>query len=142
MTKGMKSLTLDSDEVIVVFDAECVLCSANAQFILNHDHRKRIVLASMQGKYGSALYRKHGIDPSNPETLIVVKSGRLCRNSDAIFSIYSALGWPWRTALILKIIPRFLRDPVYLLIARNRYRWFGKRESCWLPSTEYADRVI
>ncbi len=127
---------------VIVFDAECVLCSANAQFVLKHDREKHFLLASMQGEYGSALYREHDIDPDNPETLIVVQNGKLLRNSDAIIAIYSGLGWPWRMAAMLKSVPRFLRDPVYLWIARNRYKIFGKRDSCWLPAPEYRDRMI
>ena len=128
--------------LVVVFDAECVLCSANTQFILKHDHQKRFLLASMQDEYGSALYRENGIDPANPETLVVKEGDRLHRNSDAVLTIYQNLGWPWKIVALLKLVPRFLRDPVYLLIARNRYRVFGKRETCWLPAPEYRDRML
>ena len=96
----------------------------------------------MQGEYGSQLYREHGIDSTNPETLIVVEHGKLYRNSDAIIRIYELIGWPWKAVIALKLIPRSLRDPVYLWIARNRYRIFGERDQCWLPSAEHVDRVI
>ena len=128
---------------IIVFDAQCVLCSANAQFVLRHDRRGHFRLASMQGEVGSALYRRFGIDPGNPESLIVVDGGRLYRDSEAILAIYGGLGWPWRAlAVIVRVVPRFLRDPVYRWIARHRYRLFGRREVCWVPSAEYAERVL
>jgi predicted DCC family thiol-disulfide oxidoreductase YuxK len=133
---------LRSDGPIIVFDAMCVLCSANAQFVLKYDGRGRYRLASMQGEVGAALYRKFGIDPSNPETLVVVEGDTALRDSDAILSIYENLGWPWRALGVLRIVPRVLRDPVYLLIARNRYRFFGKREACWLPDPVQAKRVL
>jgi predicted DCC family thiol-disulfide oxidoreductase YuxK len=120
----------------------CVLCSANAQFVLKHDRHGRYRLASMQGEVGAALYRKFGIDPSNPETLVVVEGDTALRDSDAVLSIYENLGWPWRAFGMLRIVPRFLRDPVYLLIARNRYRIFGQREACWLPHPDQAKRVL
>lgn len=127
---------------IIVFDAECVLCSANAQFVLRHDRRGRFRLASMQGEVGAGLYRRFGIDPGAPETLIVVTGDRALRDSAAIFAIWSGLGWPWRALTVLSLVPRFVRDPVYRLIARNRYRIFGKRETCWIPSPEQASRVL
>lgn len=129
-------------KAIVVFDAECILCSSNAQFILKHDHQRQFLLAPMQGDYGSALYRKYDIDPANPETLIVVRGDALLRNSDAVLAIYAGLGWPWKLAAMAKLLPNFLRDPIYLLIARNRYRLFGKRDTCWLPAPEFQDRML
>ena len=127
---------------IIVFDAECVLCSANAQFVLRHDRRGRFRLASMQGEVGAGLYRRFGIDPAAPETLIVVTGDRALRDSAAIFAIWSGLGWPWRGLTVLRLVPRFVRDPFYRLIARNRYRIFGKRETCWIPSPKQASRVL
>lgn len=127
---------------IIVFDAECVLCSANAQFILTNDRSGHFRLASMQGEAGAALYRAFGIDPANPETLIVVTDGRALRNSDALLAIWSGLGWPWRALAALRIVPRFVRDPACRFVARNRYRLFGKRDSCWLPAPEYANRIL
>jgi predicted DCC family thiol-disulfide oxidoreductase YuxK len=127
---------------IIVFDAECILCSANAQFVLSHDVNKRFRLASMQGDFGAALYRRFGIDPANPDSIIVVDGERMLRDSDAVLAIYAGLGWPWKALSIFRIVPRFIRDPLYLMIARNRYRLFGKRESCWLPSAEFRDRLL
>lgn len=127
---------------IILFDAECVLCSANAQFVLSHDRQKRFRLASMQGQVGSALYRRFGIDPANPDSIIVVDGDRMQRDSDAVLSIYAGLGWPWKAFSVFRLVPRVLRDPLYLLIARNRYRLFGKRDSCWLPAPEFRDRLL
>ncbi len=127
---------------IILFDAECILCSANAQFVLTQDRKKRFRLASMQGEVGSALYRRFGIDPANPDSIIVVEGDRMVRDSDAVLAIYAGLGWPWKALTIFRLIPRFIRDPLYLTIARNRYRIFGRRDSCWLPSAEYRDRLL
>ena len=127
---------------IIVFDAECLLCSANAQFVLNHDRKGRFLLASMQGEAGSALYRRFGIDPADPDTLIVVEGDRVRRDSDAILAIWVGLGWPWRAGAIFRLVPRLLRDPVYRYVARNRYRLFGKRDTCWLPDPAFRDRML
>jgi len=132
----------DAAGPIILFDAECILCSANAQFVLSHDRKKRFRLASMQGEVGAALYRSFGIDPANPDSIIIVDGDRMLRDSDAVLAIYAGLGWPWKALSVFRLIPSFLRDPLYLFIARNRYRIFGKRDSCWLPAPEYRDRLL
>jgi len=127
---------------IIVFDALCVLCSANAQFVLRHDRHGHFRLASMQSVAGAELYRRFGIDPANPDTLIVVDGDRAIRDSDAVLAIWSGLGRPWRLLGLLRFVPRGLRDPAYRWIARHRYRLFGKRDTCWLPTTEQASRLL
>jgi predicted DCC family thiol-disulfide oxidoreductase YuxK len=127
---------------VIVFDAQCVLCSANAQFVLKHDRREHFRLASMQGEVGAGLYRRFGIDPTDPESIILVDGDAVKRDSDAVLAIYAGLGWPWRAATAFRLVPRFLRDPIYRWIARNRYRLFGRRETCWLPTPEQARRVL
>lgn len=127
---------------IILFDAECVLCSANAQFVLKHDHAQRFKLASMQSEAGASLFRKFGLDPKDPTSIIVVTGEIAQRDSDAVLAIYAGLGWPWKALAAIRIVPRSLRDPLYRWIARNRYRIFGKRETCWVPPPDYADRVL
>ena len=127
---------------IILFDAQCVLCSANARFILRHDRARRFRLASMQSEVGAGLFRRHGLDPADPDTIIVVDGDQALRDSDAVIAIYAGLGWPWRVAGAARIVPRALRDPVYRWVARHRYRLFGKRATCWLPRPEDADRVL
>ncbi|HEX8225262.1 MAG TPA: thiol-disulfide oxidoreductase DCC family protein [Allosphingosinicella sp.] len=132
----------EPERPVIVFDSICMLCSANARFILRHDRRRHFRLASMQSEAGAALYRRFGIDPADPETLILVENGRARRDSDAVLAIWSGLGWPWRAAGIARIVPAALRDPLYRWVARNRYRWFGRRDTCWLPGPELADRFL
>jgi predicted DCC family thiol-disulfide oxidoreductase YuxK len=127
---------------IVVFDAMCVLCSANAQFILKHDRKRHFRLASMQNEVGASLYRRFGIDPADPESIIVVDGEKLYRDSDAVIAIYYGLGGFWRLIGLGRLVPHFIRDPLYRWVARNRYRLFGRRESCWIPSREQADRIL
>lgn len=127
---------------IIVFDAECVLCSANARFVLRHDRHGVFRLASMQGEAGLALYRQFGIDPANPETMIVLRGGEALRDSDAVLAIWRGLGWPWKAAAAFGVVPRGLRDPLYRWVARNRYRWFGRREVCWAPDPRWRERML
>lgn len=127
---------------IIVFDDVCVLCSANARFVLRFDRANHFLLASMQGEVGAALYRRFGIDPSDPDTLIIVDSNRALRDSDAVLAIWDGLGWPSLAVCIFRLVPRVLRDTVYRWVARNRYHIFGKREACWAPTPEQRLRVL
>ena len=127
---------------IILFDAECVLCSANARFVLTHDTAGVFRLASMQGEVGAALCRRHGMNPRNPSSLLVVEADRVRQDSDAVLSIYERLGFPWRVLGVLRIVPGIFRDPLYRWVARNRYRLFGKRETCWVAPPEYRDRLL
>ncbi len=127
---------------IIVFDAVCVLCSANAQFVLRFDDQKKFRLAAMQSPVGEQLYRENDMDPRDPDTLIVVDGEKVWRDSAAILFIWNGLGWPWRAATIFRLVPEKLRDPIYRWIARNRYRLFGQRQSCWLPDPKDAHRLL
>lgn len=134
---------MSSDErPIIVFDSICPLCSAQVQFILSHDRQRRYRLAPMQGAAGMALYRRFGIDPADPDTFLLVEDGKAMRDSDAVIAILRGLGGPWRAAGMARIVPRALRNRLYRWVARNRYRLFGRRSTCWVPSAEDRDRLL
>jgi predicted DCC family thiol-disulfide oxidoreductase YuxK len=130
------------EQALLVFDGECVLCSANAAFVLKHDRRLRFRLTAAQGELGQALYRHFGLSTLDYESLLLVQNGVMRRDSDAVLAMLVELGWPWRALGIARLMPPPLRDGLYRLIARNRYRLFGKRESCWVPDAHVRDRVI
>ena len=127
-------------EPLIVFDGHCVLCSANARFVLRHDRKHHFRLTTGQSETGRAVQRHFSVDAD--ATIIVVEGGRALVRSDAMLAIAHGLGWPWRAAALFRLAPRILRDPVYNLVARNRYRWFGRRETCWLPDPADADRIL
>jgi predicted DCC family thiol-disulfide oxidoreductase YuxK len=127
---------------IILFDAECVLCSRNAQFVLSHDKAAMFRLASMQGTVGAALYREHGMDPRQPISILLIDGSHVRQDSDAVLAIYEGLGFPWRLAGVLRVVPAGVRDLVYRWVARHRYRLFGKRATCWLPPPQYRDRLL
>ena len=127
---------------LIVFDGECVLCSRTAQFVLKRDKARRFRFTTAQGGTGQRLYRELGLEADAFETMIVVRGGRALTESDAALAIASGLGWPWRAAAAARIVPRPLRDAAYRLVARNRYRWFGRRDSCWVPDEGMRDRIV
>ena len=128
--------------LILIFDGDCVLCSANARFVLQHDKRGLFRLAAMQGEAGAALMRDTGVDAGNPDTIILIDGARVRRESDAVIAIFEKLGWPWRMAGAARLIPARLRDAAYRWIARNRYRLFGRKNQCFVPRKEWEDRLL
>jgi predicted DCC family thiol-disulfide oxidoreductase YuxK len=127
---------------VILFDGLCVLCSRGAWFVLKHDRRGRFRLAAMQSEAGAALCLRFGVDAIDPATMLLIENGQALRMSNAVFGICSGLGWPWRAFGLFRIVPRPLRDAVYRLVARNRYRWFGRRETCRVPDGRWKDRML
>jgi predicted DCC family thiol-disulfide oxidoreductase YuxK len=126
---------------IVLFDGVCNLCNGSVQFIIRRDPKARFRFASLQSTVGERLRGELGIDPTL-DSVLLVEDGRWYKESDAALRIAHGLGGPWKALGIFRLIPTFLRDRAYRLIARNRYRWFGKQETCWLPTPELRGRFL
>jgi predicted DCC family thiol-disulfide oxidoreductase YuxK len=120
---------------IVYFDGVCNLCNRFVDFLIRHDRKRRYRFASLQGETARRRLPPALTGP-NAETIVLEQDGELRFRSDAAIAILSGLGGAWRAAATLRIFPRALRDWVYDWIARNRFRWFGKRESCRVPTFE------
>ena len=127
---------------VVVFDGVCLLCSRWVGFISKRDREQRFRFAPMQGATGGSLLRQHGLDPDDPLSLLVVDESGAWTDSEAILRVVSTFGGAWRMAAILRVVPRAWRDAAYRVLARNRYRWFGRRESCLVPTPELRARFI
>ncbi len=119
--------------MIVVFDAKCLLCNAWVQFLLQHDRKQTFKFASIQGEAGRQLLAAEGLDVEGLQTLLLVDNGRAWQHTAAIFRVLSALGGLWRLVWLAWLVPSFIRDPLYRLVARNRYWIFGRADSCLLP---------
>lgn len=129
-------------ERIIVFDGVCHFCNGWVQFLLRHDRSARLYFAPMQGECGRQLLLEQGMDASDPSTFLLLRDGKIHTQSDAALRILADLGWPWRAAAMLRILPTTLRDAGYRILARNRYRWFGKRDACMVPSEEQRSRFL
>lgn len=132
----------DAGGAIVVFDGVCVLCSGWVGFLLRHDHARQFRFAAMQGEAGRRLLDAHGLDPDDPMSFLLLDATGARTDSDAIIAVLARLGGVWRIAAALRALPRGLRDAAYRRLARNRYRWFGKREACHLPSAAERERFL
>lgn len=128
-------------QTVVLFDGVCNLCSASVQFLLRHDRNGVFQFASQQSPVGHALLARHGVH-ANLGSIVLIQGEQVFTESDAALRIARQLPWPWRLAWGLRVVPRFLRDGAYRVVARSRYRVFGKREACWLPSPEWRERFL
>lgn len=126
----------------VVFDGVCVFCSAWVRFLLKRDRQQRFRFAAIQSAAGRALLIRHGIDPDDPISFLLVDEAGAFTDSTAVLRIVTQLGGVWRLAGAFYAVPRPLRDGIYRFVARRRYRWFGKRESCFVPTPETAHRFL
>lgn len=127
---------------LIVFDDVCVLCAGFVQWVIRHDPEARFRFTSAQGPLGQALYRDLGLDPVRFETNLLVVEGMAYGKLAGVIEIATRLGGIWRAAVVLRALPAWLADWIYDRIARNRYALFGKRDVCWTPSPDLADRVI
>lgn len=129
------------DDGVILYDGVCVLCSDWVRFVAKRDVARRFRFTPIESPYGRHLAEALGIDPADPDTNAVILDGHALRRSDAALAVVSTLpGWGWVSAL--HFVPRAARDVVYTLIARNRYRLFGRRDACYLGETSFADRII
>lgn len=128
--------------MIVVFDAQCLLCNGWVQFLLRYDRREVFQFASIQGATGHRLLAQEGLQVQGLDTLLLVDGNRSWQHTAAIFRVLDALGWPWRLAWIGWLVPSFIRDPLYRLVARNRYWIFGRSETCILPPQNHQRRFL
>ncbi len=128
--------------MIVVYDAQCLLCSRWVRFLLKHDRREVFRFASIQGRNGQALLAKAGLQVDGLQTLLLVEGDRAWQHTAAILRVLHALGWPWRAAWLGWLVPARLRDAAYRLIARNRYRIFGRSQVCLVPPQGHSQRFL
>jgi predicted DCC family thiol-disulfide oxidoreductase YuxK len=129
------------DDDVILYDGVCVFCSRWIRFIAARDEAKRFRFTVIQSAYGTRLAQAFGIDPDDPDTNAVIHGGVAYFKSDAALTVLSNLpGWAWTRALFA--VPKQLRNPVYNLIATNRYRIFGKYDACFIPDADMKARVM
>jgi predicted DCC family thiol-disulfide oxidoreductase YuxK len=132
----------DVDSGIVLFDGVCNLCVGSVQFILRRDRRGYYRFAALQSPVGQRLVRQHGIPLPADESVVLIEGGRVWTHSEAALRIARRLGGLWPLLGVLAVVPRPLRDRVYAWIAAHRYRWFGRRDACWVASPQTRERFL
>ncbi|MBG8555291.1 thiol-disulfide oxidoreductase DCC family protein [Hymenobacter guriensis] len=130
---------------IILFDGVCNLCNGFVQFIIRHDAAGYFRFAALQSAEGQALLAAHGISLpalSDPDSVVLVADGQAYQHSTAVLRIARRLGGIWPVLAIGLLVPRAWRDAAYRLVARNRYRWFGRQEACLLPTPALKSRFL
>jgi len=126
---------------IIFYDDVCVICNGFVNLILRVDRRERFYFAPLLGETARKILPPLADDPSKWSMVYVDEAG-IHDQSAASLEVYRRLGGPWRLLSLARLVPRWIRDPVYRVIARNRYRWFGKRETCRIPTAEEKARFL
>lgn len=134
-----KNLSLSKP--LILFDGFCHLCDGFVQFILKHDSKEQFLFAPLQSQSAEAFFIDLKIPTSFKNSVVLIEGTRYFTESTAVLRIASRLDFPWKFLGSLKIIPRFVRDPAYRFIAKNRYRWFGKKQTCFVSQdrTRFLD---
>jgi predicted DCC family thiol-disulfide oxidoreductase YuxK len=131
-----------NDQSVVLFDGVCNLCNSSVNFLLDRDKNDHFRFGSLQSKEGEALLNEYSIDREDTESVILIENGKAFAYSTAALRIARGLGGIWSLGYVFIVIPKFIRDPLYKLIAKNRYRMFGKREMCRMPTPEERAKFI
>lgn len=127
---------------IVLFDGHCNLCNKSVQFILERERKSDLYFASLQSDFGQTLLKAHGYPDDFVGSVLFFDGEKMFEQSRAALKIAKHLKFPWSMVRIFWIVPNFLRDVIYRYIAKNRLRWFGQTESCWVMTPEYKARFL
>lgn len=134
--------TTETDAPILLFDGVCNLCNGAVQTLIKIDKQGVFRLAALQSDAGQALLRKFGLPEKGFKTFVLVEDDAVFTRSDAVIEIGRYLGGAWRLLRVLKIVPRPARDFIYDIISENRYKWFGKRPACMIPTPDIKRRFL
>lgn len=137
-----KVMATNTEKPVLIFDGVCELCNASVDFILKWEKKPELLFTANQNPPGRALLQQFGEDPDAVSTVFLVQNGKLYKRSTAALRLARLLRFPWFLAYGFIIVPPFIRDWVYKIIANNRYRWFGKKETCRIPTAEEMARFL
>ena len=133
---------MKEDKPIILFDGVCNFCDASINFIIRQDKKTVFRFAALQSKAGQELLEKYDLPQTEINSFILIDRGKVYNRSAAGFKVYGKLPWYWKWTQIFWIVPRFIADAVYDFIAKNRYKWFGKKEECMIPTPEVRNRFL
>jgi predicted DCC family thiol-disulfide oxidoreductase YuxK len=127
---------------IILFDGVCNLCNSSVQFVLKKDKQKKFLFASLQGKTGQEILRRFSLPANDFNSFVLAEGNKYYTRSTAVLRMLKLLGGGWKFFYGFIIVPGFIRDAIYNRIARNRYKWYGKKEECWIPTPELRERFL
>lgn len=127
---------------LLLFDGVCNLCNGTVRFVIRHDQKQLFRFAPLQSAAAQAILRNHGLDTTRLTSLVYFRKGRVLVRSSAALHVARDLGGAWRIAFAFILVPRWMRDAFYNLVARKRYRWFGRQDHCMVPSRKLRGRFL
>ena len=127
---------------VSLFDGICNFCNAGVNFIIRHDRKRVFRFAALQSEAGQKILHHFNLPKEGFDSFVLIDNGRAYKKSTAGLKVYNKLPWYWKWTQLGWIAPRFVRDAVYDFIARNRYKWFGKKEKCMLPTVDVKNRFL
>ncbi len=127
---------------ILLFDGVCNLCNQTVQFIIEQDKKNIFRFAALQSEYGQNMLKKHQLFDNQLNSVVLIYKNKTYTHAAAPLEVLRLLGGFWQFGYIFKLVPSFFSNMVYRWIARNRYKWFGAKESCWLPTAELKSRFL
>ena len=134
---------LEHNKQLILFDGVCNLCNSSVQFVIKRDKKDRFRYAALQSEIGQQIIEKFHIDTSKTDSIILYSNDKgISYKSTAALKIASNLGFPTNILSIFLIIPAFIRNVVYDFIAKNRYKWYGKKDHCMIPTTELRSKFL
>lgn len=141
-TPSEQPVALPSEQGVILFDGVCNFCNGSVNFIIDHDPQAYFRFAALQSDAGQQILAHFNLPRSDFDTMIVIEKGQVYQKSTAALHVARRLSFPWSLGGLGLIIPRFLRDLGYSLIARNRYKWFGKQDQCRIPTPAIRARFL
>ena len=127
---------------VILFDGVCNLCNSSVNWIIDHDKQNQFKFASLQSVYGQNTVKQLGLQDNYMSTVVFEDNGKAYLRSDAALQILKQLGGVYSLAVVFYIVPSFVRDFFYKIVANNRYKWFGKKESCRIPTAELKSKFL
>jgi predicted DCC family thiol-disulfide oxidoreductase YuxK len=133
---------MSKEKKIVLFDGVCNLCNAGVQLLIKHDKKNQFLFTSLQGKTGQEYLKQFNLPHDSFNSFLLVEEDKFYDRSTGVLRIMKHLGSVWQLAYVLIIVPKFIRDGIYNFIAKRRYRWFGKKEACWVPTPTLKEKFL
>ncbi len=127
---------------VILFDGVCNLCNSSVNWIIDHDKQNQFKFASLQSVYGQNTVKQLGLQDNYMSTVVFEDNGKAYLRSDAALQILKQLGGVYSLAVVFYIVPSFIRDFFYKIVANNRYKWFGKKEICRIPTPELKSKFL
>lgn len=135
-------MKINLEKPIILFDGVCNLCNASVQFIIKRDSKKIFLFSSLQSDASQDILLQYNLEKLDFDTIILLDNGIIYDKSTAILKIIRKLSGFYKLGYIFIIVPKFIRDYVYKIISKNRYKWFGKRDACMIPTEELKLRFL